>query len=91
MKILPAVCSQYAADKCIQIDFVAIAASCLDEHPAATEVDLASFATGLTDFDNASATYCPCGKNPLHVTYCFTLGSKPCISAVLYFSFQRKR
>ncbi|KAL3135582.1 hypothetical protein ABBQ38_006062 [Trebouxia sp. C0009 RCD-2024] len=51
---------QYAADKCIQIDFVAIAASCLDEHPAATEVDLASFATGLTDFDNASATYCPC-------------------------------
>ncbi|KAL3158753.1 hypothetical protein ABBQ32_011481 [Trebouxia sp. C0010 RCD-2024] len=51
---------QYAADKCIQINFVAIAASCVDEQPAATEMNLANFATGLTEFDNASATYCPC-------------------------------
>ncbi|KAL3158749.1 hypothetical protein ABBQ32_011477 [Trebouxia sp. C0010 RCD-2024] len=66
---------QYAADVCIQTDFVATAASCLDEQPAATKMDLASFATGLTDFDSASATYCSCGKNHLRATCCFTLGT----------------
>lgn len=43
---------------------MAIAANWLDGQPAATEVDLASFASGLADFDSASAVYCPCGEPP---------------------------
>ena len=27
-----------------------------------SELDLANFATGLADHENASASYCPCGK-----------------------------
>jgi len=27
-----------------------------------TEMELADFATGLADFENAFASYCPCGE-----------------------------
>ena len=53
---------QYAAGKGIQIKFVAIANSEIEGGRSLTEVDLADFATGLVEFENASASYCPCGK-----------------------------
>lgn len=56
-------CLQYAADKCIQVNFVAIGNSSLDGASAATELDLASFTAGLAEFENASAAYYPCGKH----------------------------
>ena len=55
-------CLQFAAQKGIHISFVAIAYSQVDGKPPMTEVDLADFTTGLADFENASASYCPCGK-----------------------------
>ena len=50
---------QSAAEHCIQIDFVAIADG---GEGSMTELDLANFATGLADHENASASYCPCGE-----------------------------
>ena len=75
-------CLQCAADRCIQISFVAIAATWLDGQPAATEMDLASFASGLIDFENASAVYCPCGKSQLPCSACYTApGTPPALDA----------
>lgn len=50
---------QVAAEHCIQIDFVAIADG---GEGSMSELDLANFATGLADHENASASYCPCGE-----------------------------
>jgi len=52
---------QSAAENCIQIDFVAIPDS--GNSCSMTEMELADFATGLADFENASASYCPCGEH----------------------------
>lgn len=61
-------CLQFAADKCIQINFVAIANSSQDGEAAASELALASFAAGLSDFESASAAYCPCGEQSTYST-----------------------
>ncbi|KAA6419613.1 MAG: hypothetical protein FRX49_10338 [Trebouxia sp. A1-2] len=53
-----------AADNFIQINFVAIpdsGSSC-----SMTEKEFADFATGLADFENASASYCPCDPFAIH-------------------------
>jgi hypothetical protein len=52
---------QSAAENCIQVDFVAIPDS--GNSHSMTEMELADFATGLADFENASASYCPCGEH----------------------------
>ena len=57
-------CVKFAAVKGIQIDFVAIAGSQVEAAKSVTELDLASFATGLAEHENTSATYCPCGTWP---------------------------
>ncbi|KAL0039356.1 hypothetical protein WJX79_004735 [Trebouxia sp. C0005] len=53
-----------AADNFIQVNFVAIpdiGSSC-----SMTEKEFADFATGLADFENASASYCPCDPFAIH-------------------------
>lgn len=52
---------QYAAEKCIQIHFVAIAQN-TPEDTAHSEANLATFAAELSEFESASASYCPCGE-----------------------------
>ena len=51
---------QSAAENCIQVDFVAIPDS--GNSCSMTEMEWADFATGLADYENASASYCPCGE-----------------------------
>lgn len=40
-------------------------------------MDLASFALGLTDFESASALYCPCGKSSPPCIACDTAPGTP--------------
>ncbi len=51
---------QSAAENCIQVDFVAIPDS--GNSCSMTEMEWADFATGLAEYENASASYCPCGE-----------------------------
>ncbi|KAL0044610.1 hypothetical protein WJX82_002675 [Trebouxia sp. C0006] len=53
-----------AAENCIQVDFVAIPDS--GNSCSMTEMEWADFATGLADYENASASYCPCDPFAIH-------------------------
>ena len=81
-------CLQYAAEKCIQIHFVAIAQN-NPEDTVHSEANLATFAAELCEFESASASYCPCGERVdqchqpacislvLLLTHCMQLGALP--------------
>ncbi len=70
---------QSAAENCIQVDFVAIPDS--GNSCSMTEMEWADFATGLADYENASASYCPCGEQVCSLAAMHTAIAKVFVSS----------